>query len=138
MKKSIGLTCLCLLTIIFAHAQKEDYKVVFDLSSRDTVNQQTLIRELQFIRSTSPAAKITVVLYGHGMDLAVKGRTKLEGELRPLIADPNISFKVCGYTLQRNNVDKSQLLVGVEVVPDGIYEIFSKQKEGWGYVKVGH
>ena len=30
---------------------------------------------------------------------------------------------------------KSQLLEGVGTVPDGIYEIISKQHQGWGYIK---
>ncbi|MGZ5221411.1 MAG: DsrE family protein [Chitinophagaceae bacterium] len=137
MKKITWFICLCLLTT-FTNAQQVDYKVVFDLSSRDTINQQTLIRELQFIQSASPNAKLVVVLYGHGMDLAIKGRTNLEQALRPLIEDPDITFRVCAYTLKRNNVDRAQLLEGVEVVPDGIYEIITKQKNGWGYIKVGH
>lgn len=41
-------------------------------------------------------------------------------------------------TMKRNNIDKSQLVPGVEVVPDGIYEIVSKQQAGWGYIKVVH
>jgi intracellular sulfur oxidation DsrE/DsrF family protein len=40
--------------------------------------------------------------------------------------------------MQRYNIDKSQLIPGVEVVPDGIYEIITKQREGWGYIKVGN
>ena len=31
-----------------------------------------------------------------------------------------------------------QLLPGVQTVPDGIYEIVSKQQEHWGYIKVMH
>jgi intracellular sulfur oxidation DsrE/DsrF family protein len=42
---------------------------------------------------------------------------------------------VCAVALKNNNLDKSQLLPGVETVPDGIYEIISKQHEGWGYIK---
>ena len=38
--------------------------------------------------------------------------------------------------MKRNNIDKSQLIPGVEIVPDGIYEIILKQREGWGYIKV--
>jgi intracellular sulfur oxidation DsrE/DsrF family protein len=38
--------------------------------------------------------------------------------------------------MQRYNIDKSQLIAGVETVPDGIYEIITKQKQGWGYIKV--
>ena len=41
-------------------------------------------------------------------------------------------------TMKRNNIDQSQLVPGVEIVPDGIYEIISKQQQGWGYIKVGH
>ena len=42
------------------------------------------------------------------------------------------------YGDKRYNVDKSQLLPGVEIVDDGIFEIISKQQEGWGYIKVAH
>jgi hypothetical protein len=37
--------------------------------------------------------------------------------------------------LKNNGVDKSQLIPGVQTVPDGIYEIIQKQHEGWGYIK---
>jgi intracellular sulfur oxidation DsrE/DsrF family protein len=40
--------------------------------------------------------------------------------------------------MANQKIDKSQLLNGVQIVPDGIYEIVSKQKEGWGYIKVAH
>ena len=40
--------------------------------------------------------------------------------------------------MKRNNVNESGLLPGVKVVPDGIYEIISKQHAGWGYIKVAH
>ena len=37
--------------------------------------------------------------------------------------------------MKRHNVDASQLLPGVTVVPDAIMEIVTKQNEGWGYIK---
>jgi intracellular sulfur oxidation DsrE/DsrF family protein len=40
--------------------------------------------------------------------------------------------------MKRQHIDESQLLPGVETVPDGIYEIISKQRDGWGYIKVAH
>ena len=40
--------------------------------------------------------------------------------------------------MKRYNYDKSQLLPGVEIVDDGIFEIISKEQEGWGYIKVAH
>ena len=35
-----------------------------------------------------------------------------------------------------HNVDKSMLLPGVKTVHDGIYELISKQADGYGYIKV--
>jgi intracellular sulfur oxidation DsrE/DsrF family protein len=37
--------------------------------------------------------------------------------------------------MKRYNVAKTQLLPGVETVPDGIIEIIDRQREGWGYIK---
>jgi intracellular sulfur oxidation DsrE/DsrF family protein len=39
--------------------------------------------------------------------------------------------------MKRWNIGESQLLPGVSTVPDGIYEILQKQREGWGYIKAG-
>jgi intracellular sulfur oxidation DsrE/DsrF family protein len=40
--------------------------------------------------------------------------------------------------MKANSVDITQLVPGVQTVPDGIYEIITKQREGWGYIKVSH
>ena len=108
------------------------------MSSKDTVNQQSLIRQIGLIRKASPNAKLEVVIYGQGLDLVVKGKTAQESAIQKLLADKNTSFKVCAMTMERGNVDKSQLIPGVETVPDGIYEIVSRQQEGWGYIKIAH
>ncbi len=49
-----------------------------------------------------------------------------------------VAFRVCAIALRSNNVDTSQLLPGVQTVPDGRYEIVTKQQENWGYIKVMH
>ena len=49
-----------------------------------------------------------------------------------------MTFKVCAIALRNNNVDKNQLLPAVQVVPDGIYDLVSKQQYHWGYIKVVH
>lgn len=119
-------------------AQNAEYKVVFDMTSKDSVNQQALVRQISLINKGNADAKLEVVIYGQGLDIAVKGKTSQEPAITQLLAGKNISFKVCEMTMKRHNVDKAQLIPGVEVVPDGIYEIISKQKEGWGYIKVAH
>src|SRR5450432_2323418 len=138
MKKSLLFSVIIMLIINFADAQVKNYKVVFDMSSRDSVNQLAIIREIGLITGSSPDAKLEVVIYGQGLDLAVKDRSPQQAAVQKLIAENKASFKVCAMTLKRNNIDQTQLVPGVEVVPDGIYEIISKQREGWGYIKVGH
>ena len=138
MKRFASFISILMLTAASAYAQDSNYKVVFDMSSKDTVNQQAIIRELGLIRGSNPNAKLEVVVYGQGLDLVVKGRTKQEPAVQQLLADKDIKFKVCAMTMKRNNIDQTQLIAGVESVPDGIYEIVSKQQAGWGYIKVGH
>jgi uncharacterized protein len=138
MKRFTLFVSIFMLIAIFVQAQDAKYKVVFDMSSKDTVNQQAIIRELGLIRGSNAGAKLEVVIYGQGLDLVVKGKTKQEPGVQQLIADKGVSFKVCAMTLKRNNIDQTQLIPGVEIVPDGIYEIISKQQEGWGYIKVAH
>jgi intracellular sulfur oxidation DsrE/DsrF family protein len=138
MKKIILCISVIMLMTTFVNAQSKNYKVVFDMSSKDTVNQQAIIREIGLITGATPDAKLEVVIYGQGLDLAVKDRSAQQSAVQKLIAENKASFKVCAMTMKRNNIDQSQLVPGVEVVPDGIYEIISKQQEGWGYIKVGH
>ena len=135
MKKLASLV-LILMSVSVIRAQNADYRVVFDMTSRDSVNQQAVIRELGLIREGNPDAKMEVVMYGQGIDLAIAGRTSQQATMQKLMADKGISFKICAIAMKRNNIDKSQLIPGVEVVPDGIYEIITRQREGWGYIKV--
>lgn len=137
MKKITLLTGILLAGYIM-QAQNSEYKVVFDMTSKDTVNQQSLIRQLSLISKSNVNAKLEVVIYGLGLDLVVKGKTMQEPAITQLLAGKQISFKVCEMTMKRNNIDKTQLIPGVEVVQDGIYEIITKQQEGWGYIKVAH
>lgn len=137
MKKYLSLIIALLFMTSLVRAQ-ENYKVVFDLASKDSVNQQAIVREIGLITDANPNAKLEVVIYGQGLDIAVSGRSPQQANVEKIISSGKASFKVCAMTMKRNNISKDQLVPGVEVVPDGIYEIISKQHEGWGYIKVGH
>ena len=116
-------------------AQQSDYKVLFDLTSRDTLDQKNIVRWLTEISNANPQAKMEVVMYGKGLELVVKDKSYVTNDIDRLTANKNISFKVCAIAMKNNNIGRDQLLAGIDVVPDGIYEIISKQKEGWGYIK---
>jgi len=119
-------------------AQTTDYKVVFDLTSKDSLDQKAVMRWLNEVTTLSPEAKLEVVMYGQGVHMVVKGKSPVEDAITKLSSNKNISFKVCAIALRNQNIDKSQLMPGIEIVPDGIYEIISKQKQGWGYIKAMH
>ncbi len=134
MKKHFSFSFLFMLFSLFAAAQA-DYKVVFDLTSKDSVDQQAVIRWLKEIVTQSADAKMEVVMYAKGINLVLKDKSAFPAAVTELAANKNISFRVCAIALKNQGIDKSQLLPGVETVPDGIYEIVSKQREGWGYIK---
>src|SRR6188508_1385857 len=137
MRKLNLFTTILLFASQFALAQK-DYKVVFDLTSGDTLSQQTAIRWVREIINTEPTAQVEVVMFGKGLPLVVKDKSALADDVTSLANNKNVAFKVCAIALANLKIDKSQLLPGVQVVPDGIYEIVSKQRDGWGYIKVAH
>ena len=137
MRKLSLFTIVLLFVSQFSLAQK-DYKVVFDLTSGDTLSQQTVIRWVNEVIKTEPTAQVEVVMFGKGLPLVVKDKSALANDVTSLATNKNVAFKVCAIAMANQKIDKSQLLTGVQIVPDGIYEIVSKQKEGWGYVKVAH
>ena len=134
MRKNFVLVISFLCISVLALAQS-DYKVVFDLTSKDSLDQQAVIRWLKEITAASADAKMEVVMYAKGVNMATKDRSAVADAVTQLATNKNISFKVCAVALKNQGIDKSQLLPGVEVVPDGIYEIISKQRDGWGYIK---
>jgi uncharacterized protein len=136
MKRIIFLVSL-LCSSSLLQAQK-DYKVVFDLTSRDSVDHKNIIRWLNEITAAEPNANLEVVLYGKSLDMVTKDKSVVSNAVQQLASKPNVAFKVCAIAMKNNNVDKGQLIQGVQVVPDGIYEIIAKQKEGWGYIKASH
>ena len=137
MRRLLFLSGLLVCSLIAA-TQTVPYNVVFDLTSRDTNDHKTVLRWINGISAERPDAKLEVVLYGGSLDMVRKGKSVVANDIMKLNNNKNVLFKVCEGTLKRLNVDKSELLPSVGTVPDGIYEIITKQKEGWGYIKAAH
>jgi intracellular sulfur oxidation DsrE/DsrF family protein len=134
MQKHLFLLWMVFCSLSVA-AQQGDYKVVFDLTSRDSLDQKNLVRWLSEISNNNPDAKMEVVMYSKGLEMVEKDKSCVAQDIGRLTTNKNISFKVCAIAMKNNNITREQLLAGVDVVPDGIYEIISRQKEGWGYIK---
>ena len=136
MRRIFFVVSFALLSAGSAQAQALPYRVVFDLTSRDTLEQRAVLRWIKEVGTASPNAQMEVVMYAKGIELVMPERSTYTADVKEAMKSPNVSFKVCA--IKNNGVDKSQLLPGVQVVPDGIYELVSKQQEHWGYIKVMH
>jgi intracellular sulfur oxidation DsrE/DsrF family protein len=137
MKKSTIILLVSLLCSAFLSAQA-NYKVVFDLTSRDTVDHKLAIRWMNEVLKAEPTAQVEVVFFGQSLDMITKNKSVVADAITKLAANKNAAFKVCRVAMKAHDIDDSQLVAGVQTVPDGIYEIISKQREGWGYIKVSH
>ena len=135
MKKLLFSTLLLLTVYTFSAAQKAPYNVVFDVTSSDTIVHQMVIRWIKEITTADPKANVEIVYYAKSLGMVTQGKSVVAADVQKFAAMKNVTFNVCEVAMKNNNVEKSQLLTGVRTVPDGIYEIISRQHEGWGYIK---
>ena len=138
MKRIFFILSLTLLSLGTTYSQSAPYWVVFDLTSRDSLDQKAAMRWVGEVTKADPNAKVEVVMYGKGFELVMPERSQFIAEVKEAVKNPNVSFKACQVALHANKVERDQILKEVQTVPDGIYEIISKQHEGWGYIKVVH
>lgn len=136
MKRTFFILQLLLISS-FLSAQP-NYKVVFDLTSRDTNDHKMAIRWVNEVLKAEPTAQVEVVFFGQSLDMITKNKSVVADAITKISANKNASFKVCRVAMKAHNIEMDQLVAGVQTVPDGIYEIISKQRKGWGYIKVSH
>ncbi len=138
MKRMLFVLSLVVLSLGTSYSQKAPYWVVFDLTSRDSLDQKAAVRWVSEVTKADPNAKVEVVMYGKGFELVMPDRSHFIAEVKEAAKNPNVAFKACQVALHANKVERNQILPEAQTVPDGIYEIISKQHEGWGYIKVVH
>ena len=101
----------------------------------DTLVHQMVMVWVKEVLAADPNANIEVVFYAKSLDMITTNKSVVAADVMKLASYKNVAFKACEVAMKKNNVEKSQLLPGVLTVPDGIYEIISKQHDGWGYIK---
>ena len=134
---------LILLSVLLAgfstlRAQSKEYKVVFDITSKDSSHHQAVLRHANGMATSYPGSQVEVVVYGGAITMVLKDKSVAPKTVEDITANKNVKIKVCAVTMKRYNIDKSMLIPGVEVVPDAIVEIITKQGAGWGYIKEAH
>lgn len=136
MKRILLTTSMLLITSMAIFCQSKPYHAVFDLTTNDTATHQRVIRWINSIIEAYPDAKLEVVFYGKALPMIETEKSSVASDVIKLAAGKNVVFAVCEQAMKAHNVDKSMLLPGVKTVPDAIYELISKQADGYGYIKV--
>lgn len=136
MKYLIAL--LFLMFSLETLGQTKPVRIVFDVTSKDTLTHQSVLRHVKGMSKAYPDALLEVVIYGGALPMVLNGKGSTAGDIEELAKNRNVAFKICGITMERYNVEASDLVSGVQVVPDAILEIVNRQGEGWGYIKESH
>ncbi|MGB5436979.1 MAG: DsrE family protein [Maribacter sp.] len=131
---NVVLACLCMT---MAFAQEKPVKIVFDVTSSNTGVHESTMRHVKMMSKAYPDSKFEVVMYSGAYEMVVKDKSTVSADMEALAKNDNVDFVVCQASLNRHEIDASELITGVRAVPDGILEIIQKQGQGWGYIKEG-
>lgn len=138
MRKLIVLFFLTGFAVTHATAQKKQHKVVFEITSADTADYRTVLRQINNVYKDAPNTKIEVVCHGPAIFMLVKEKTVLADMMQELKTKQQVVFAACANSMRKNNLSADQLVPVATVVPNGVMETVAKQEEGWSYIKAGH
>lgn len=122
----------------FVQSQSKPVKILFDVTSKDSLTHQAVLRHVKGMSATYKDSDFEVVVYGGAISMLLKDKSTVSSDIAAATNNKNVSFAVCAETMKRYQIQENELLPGVVVVPDAIMEIVTKQGEGWGYIKEAH
>lgn len=128
---------LAIFAMNMANAQEVPIKAVFDVTSANPEVHQSAVRHVNLMSEAYPDSSFELVIYSSAYEMVDNKSSTVSEAMHEIIKKENVSIVVCALTLKKNEKDMKDLIPGVGIVPDGIYEIISKQMQGWGYIKEG-
>jgi uncharacterized protein len=140
--KQIMLFVLATMLAVSSSAQpdtgpsSEELKIIFQLTSADTMAHKALMKQIGNITSVEPTTKIEVVCHGPGLDMLRSDKSIVAGKISEFVAK-GVVFDACEFSMKERNVSKEVILPGISYVKAGIIHIVRKQNEGWNYIKAG-
>lgn len=133
MKKTVFILFV-LVAAITVKAQK--HKIVFQLTTDDTLAHKSLMKQLNNIITVAPGTKIEVVCHGPGLTMLMTDRSVVQEAIRKMKAR-DIEFVACEFSMSERNVPREKIIAEAAFVKAGIIEVVSKQEAGWSYIKSG-
>jgi intracellular sulfur oxidation DsrE/DsrF family protein len=124
---------------VAAAAGEGPVKVVYHVNEG---NAQALnaLRNIRNHLTADPSAKIVVVTHAGGINFLLDGAQDANGApFEATVQDlksKGVDFRVCQFTLQRNNIDPKKVIPEATLVPSGVAEVSRLQfKEGFAYLR---
>src|SRR5574341_163434 len=107
MNRFFKILSLAFLVCSLSFAQTKNYRVVFDLTSRDSLEQKAVMRWVREISASNPAAELEVVMYAKGLEMVMPEKSTVAADVKEAIKNPNVTFAVCETAMKNNKVEKS-------------------------------
>lgn len=111
-------------------------KVVFHLTSNDTLVQKAMVKQLHHFLIAAPNAQIEVVCHSNGISFLQSAVTRQSEKISELKSQ-GVVFVACENTMRERKIKKEDLVPECGTVPSGIVEVALKQDKGWSYIKPG-
>ena len=93
MKRILFVGLFVLLSPGVVRAQAQPYRVVFDLTSRDSLEQKAVLRWIREVGTSSPTAQMEVVMYAKGFELVMPERSAYLAEVKEAMKSPNVTSR---------------------------------------------
>ena len=143
MKKSIFLLMALIITFASANAQNpgdaniaNPHKIVFQLTTGDTLSHKALMKQLNNITTISPETKVEVVCHGPGLNMLMTEKTIVHDNIQAM-SKKGVVFVACEFSMTERNVSKDQIISESIYTKAGILYIVSRIEEGYNYIKSG-
>jgi uncharacterized protein len=111
-------------------------KVVFQLTTNDTLAQKALVKQIQNVLNAAPNSKIEVVCHNNGITFLQSAATQQAAKIKDLTTK-GVDFVACENTMRDRKIKHEELISDCRTVPSGVVELIIKQDKGWAYLKAG-
>ncbi|HNM27060.1 MAG TPA: DsrE family protein [Saprospiraceae bacterium] len=115
---------------------KQKHKIVFQLTSSDSLVHKATLRQIGHILEAAPSSKIEVVCHSNGLPFLVAAQSTQVAKIKELEAK-GVDFMACENTMRDRKVNAADLISGCQTVPSGVLEVIRKQEKHWAYIKAG-
>jgi len=129
---------ICTLLTLAAGLSWAQDKVVYHITDSEA-QALAALRNLRNHLDTDPAAKITVVAHGQGVDFLMEGAKDRQASPYAAsvsaLASRGVHFEVCEITLKTRGLKKEQFIQEADFTPSGVVRVTKLQLQGFAYLK---